>query len=197
MGKREVGELSILDVVVFLMLAEMAVTSIEDPDTNLFKTLVPMTVLLIIQKVIARISLKSSRFRHWFEGKPSVIISRGKLDEHEMKKQGYNFDDLMQQLRGNGTKSVQDVEFAILETSGKLSVFEKSSEENPISPDGYVLPLIVDGTVQKKALEKINKNEKWLKEQLENKGYNSMEAISFCTLDGKDKWFIDMKNEKS
>ncbi|WP_439647400.1 DUF421 domain-containing protein [Aquibacillus saliphilus] len=195
MGKREVGELSILDVVVFLMLAEMAVTSIEDPDSNLFKTLIPMTVLLVIQKAIAWFSLKNSKFRHWFEGKPSVIISRGKLDEHVMKKQGYNFDDLMMQLRENGTKSIQDVEFAILETSGKLSIFEKSADENPISPDGFVVPLIIDGSIQHKSLENINKSENWLKEKLKSRGYTSISAISFCSLDNKDEWFIDLKNE--
>ncbi|MDL4841429.1 DUF421 domain-containing protein [Aquibacillus rhizosphaerae] len=196
MGKREIGELSLLDIVVFIMVAEMAVFSIEDPKVNIFHALIPMLILLIIQRFTAWLSLKIPMFRDWFEGKPSVIISRGKIDEKEMKKQRYNFNDLMQQLRENGTKSVQDVEFAILEASGKLSVFEKDSSQEAISPDGYVVPLIIDGSIQQQSLEKINQSEAWLKSELKQKGYVNVENISFCSLDSKNEWFIDIKNEK-
>ncbi|WP_204497388.1 DUF421 domain-containing protein [Aquibacillus albus] len=197
MGKREIGELSVLDIVVFLMVAEMAAFAIEDPKNTLWQVFIPMGVLLIVQRLTAWLSLKNTKFRAWFEGKPSVIVSRGKIDEHEMKKQRYNFDDLMQQLRENGTKSIQDVEFAILEPSGQLSVFEKShGSEKPISPDGYVVPLIIDGKIQKEALGKINQTEDWLREELTKKGYSSVQAISFCSLDSDNSWYIDLKNEK-
>ncbi|WP_407269567.1 DUF421 domain-containing protein [Radiobacillus sp. PE A8.2] len=197
MGKREIGELSLLDIVVFIMVAEMAVFSIEDPSSSLVHAIIPMVILLVIQRLTAWFSLKNATFREWFEGKPSVIISRGKIDEHEMKKQRYNFNDLMQQLRENGTKSIQDVEFAILEASGKLSVFERSSSsQEAISPDGYVVPLIIDGKIQPTSLKKINKSEAWLKNQIQQQGYHNIKDISFCSLDSNEQWFIDLKNEQ-
>lgn len=197
MGKREIGELSILDLVVFLMLGEMAVFAIEEPKNTVFHVIIPMTILLAIQLLTAKASLKSQKFRDWFEGKPSVIISRGKIDEYEMRKQRYNFNDLLQQLRENGTKSVQDVEFAILESSGELSIFEKSaSNENSVSPDGYVVPLIIDGKVQKESLRRIERTEEWLNDELTEKGYPTSENISFCSLDSNGQLFMDIKNEE-
>ncbi|MDC3412436.1 DUF421 domain-containing protein [Aquibacillus sp. 3ASR75-11] len=198
MGKREIGELGILDLVVFIMVAEMAVFSIEDPKESVMRSVVPMLVLLAIQRLTAWISLKSKLFRKWFEGKPSIIVSRGKIDEHEMKKQRYNFDDLLMQLRQNGTKSVQDVEFAILEPSGKLSIFEKATKSSDTSSDakGFVVPLILDGKIQTDALNKINHSKKWLASQLQAKGYPSIEDISFCSIDENNNWYIDEKNEK-
>ncbi|WP_417006660.1 YetF domain-containing protein [Aquibacillus salsiterrae] len=196
MGKREIGELSLLDIVIFIMVAEMAVFAIEDPSVTLLHSIIPMGLLLIIQRFTAWLSLKSGLFRGWFEGKPSVIVSKGKIDEHEMRKQRYNFNDLMQQLRENGTKSINDVEFAILEPSGKLSIVEKSSKyQQPISEKGYVIPLIVDGKIQDKALKDLRKSKDWLKEMLASKGYHSLESISFCSVDSNDQWYIDIKDE--
>ncbi|SDK51754.1 DUF421 domain-containing protein [Sediminibacillus albus] len=196
MGKREIGELSLLDIVVFIMIAEMAVFSIEDPKSNLAQALIPMGILLFIQRLTAWVSLKNQFFRGWFEGKPSVIISKGKIDEHEMRKQRYNFNDLMEQLRENGTKSIQDVEFAILESSGKLSVFEKSYSENgSISSEGYVVPLIVDGKIQYDSLKKIEKSKEWLLAELEKRQL-AVKNVSFCTIDQANRFFIDQKDEE-
>lgn len=195
MGKREIGELSILDIVVFIMVAEMAVFTVEDTDRMLVEALIPMGLLLIIQRLVAWLSLKNKHFRDWFEGKPSVIISRGKVDEHEMKKQRYSFDDLLQQLRENGTKSIQDVEFAILEPSGKLSIFENGNTEDDNETEGFIVPLIMDGDIQIDGIEKIRKNEAWLIAKLKQKGYPDIKQISFCSLDQSGKWFIDVKNE--
>lgn len=192
MGKREIGELSLLDIVIFIMMAEIAVFAIEDPDRKIRDATVPMIVLVIIQRLTAIISLKSKRFREWFEGKPSIIVTAGKIDEHEMKKQRYNFDDLTQQLRENGTKSIQDVEYAILEPSGKLSIFEKT----PTVSAGFVYTLIMDGDIQRDNLEEINKSEAWLRQELMKKGYDDLKQISFCSIDDNDQWYIDIKNER-
>ncbi|WP_077621389.1 DUF421 domain-containing protein [Sediminibacillus massiliensis] len=196
MGKREIGELSLMDIVVFIMVAEMAVFSIEDTKMRFLHSLIPIVILFLIQRFTAFLSLKNQKFRGWFEGKPSVIISRGKIDEREMRRQRYNFNDLMQQLRENGTKSIQDVEFAILESSGKLSIFEKSEGEQAVSADGYAVPVVVDGKIQQSALEKINKDEAWLMEELEKGGHLPVETISFCSVDGNNRWFVDRKDER-
>ncbi|WP_117169127.1 DUF421 domain-containing protein [Paraliobacillus sediminis] len=192
MGKREIGELSILDIVVFIMVAEMAVLTVEDTDRMLVEALIPMVLLLFIQRTVAWLSLKNKHFRDWFEGKASVIISRGKVDEYEMKKNRYTFDDLLQQLRENGTKSIQDVAFAILEPSGKLSIFEHPNQEEE---NGFVVPLIMDGDILLEELEKIDQNEAWLIAKLKQKGYSDIKQISFCSLDQSGNWFVDIKNE--
>lgn len=98
MGKREIGELSIIDIVVYLMMAELAVLAIEQPDTPFINAILPMFVLMGIQMITAFISLKSKKFRDLLEGEPVIIIKNGKIDEEEMKKQRYNFDDLFLQL---------------------------------------------------------------------------------------------------
>ncbi|OXM15387.1 DUF421 domain-containing protein [Paenibacillus herberti] len=136
MGKREIGKMSVFDVVISFMIAEIAVLVIEDTDRPMLDGIVPMVALMAIQVLIAFISMKNRRIRLLFDGKPSVIIEKGKLNQNEMRKQRYNLDDLLQQLRENQVARVSDVEFAILETSGKLSVFEKDQEESSNSNDG-------------------------------------------------------------
>ncbi|WP_079708402.1 DUF421 domain-containing protein [Paraliobacillus ryukyuensis] len=191
MGKREIGELSLLDVVIFIMVAEIAVFTIEDPKRQLLEAIIPVVLLVIIQRFIAWVSLKSKWFRDWFEGKPSVIVNQGKIDEYEMKKQRYNLNDLMQQLREQGTKSIEDVAFAILEPSGKLSVFEKNQEDS----SRYILPLIMDGEIQQESLKKLHQSTEWLMEQLKTKGYSTTQAISFCSVDQQGNWYVDLKDE--
>lgn len=190
MGKREIGELSLLDIVIFIMVAEIAVLTIEEPKRQILEAIIPVSLLLIIQRGIAWISLKNKTFRDWFEGKPSVIISGGKIDEQEMRKQRYNFNDLMQQLRENGTESIQDVAYAILEPSGKLSVFEKDESDNT----NYIIPLIIDGELQQDGLQSINQTKSWLIQQLKQRGYPDITEISFCSLDKKGKWYLDIND---
>ncbi|WP_273125023.1 DUF421 domain-containing protein [Metabacillus sp. HB246100] len=193
MGKREIGELSILDLVVFIMIAEMAVTAIEDEKDPLIHTIVPMTLLMIIQISLAYLSLKNQKIRHLLDGKPTIIINRGKVDEHAMRTQRYNFDDLMTQLRDKNINNVGDVEFAILEPTGKLSVIEK--QKNKKKQPELQVPLVVDGMIQEGNLETINKTNLWLRQQLRKLGYKEIKDISLCTF-GKGIFFIDVKDEK-
>lgn len=190
MGKREIGELSILDLVVYIMIAEMAVMAIERPKANLFHSILPMLILMIVQIIFAVISLKSKRFRDIVEGKPIVIINKGKIDEKEMRRQRYNFDDLLLQLREKNIKNIADVEFAILETSGKLSVFEKDRRDG-----GLTIPLILDGQIQLGNLDRIEKNEIWLRQELKKLGYKEIKNISFCSYQN-GQFYIDRKNSR-
>lgn len=195
MGKREIGELSILDLVVFIMIAEMGVIAIEDTKDPLSHTILPMVLLMVIQIATAIISLKSKRFRDFVDGKPSIIINRGKIDEKAMRKQRYNFDDLMMQLREKDVRSITDVEFAILEPTGKLSILakEKDKNNNKISGD-ITIPLIMDGVISEDNLEMINKTNFWLRQELKKIGYNEIKQISFCSFES-GKFFIDEKDE--
>lgn len=189
MGKREIGELSVLDLVVFIMIGEMAVVAIENHNEPVVNTLLPMVVLLGIQIALALFSLRSNRIRKLIDGKPSILISKGKIDEKEMRKQRYNFDDLLMQLRSKDIDNIADVEFAILETSGQLSVVKKSKNKN--KPASYTEPLIVGGKIQQNNLKKSNKTEAWLRSELQKRGYGDISRISFCSYqDGA--FYIDL-----
>lgn len=188
MGKREIGELSLLDIVISIMMAEMAVIVVADPSKPMYASLIPMFVLVVIQRVTAYTSLKNKKFRDWFEGKPSIMILNGKIDKKEMQSHRYNFDDLFLQLHEKGVKCVQDVEYAILEPSGKLSVFAKEKPEST----GFVHLLIADGEVIEDALKMINKSKQWLKNELSRQGYDQIEKIFYCTFDDAEKWYIDL-----
>lgn len=190
MGKREVGELSVLDLVVFIMIGEMAVVSIDRLDQPLMSTLLPMMILLITQITFAYFSLKSLKFRKVVDGSPTVIISKGKINENAMRSQRYNFDDLLAQLRSQNIINIGDVEYAILETSGELSVIEKFKVKKSAKTSPF--PLVLDGELQEENLTFINKTPEWLIKELNKRGYTNLEIISFCSYnDGQ--LFIDEK----
>jgi len=106
MGKREIGELSIMDLIVSILIAELAAMSIDKYKDSIFITIIPIIALVIVQIVVAKISLKNAKTREVIEGEPSVIINRGKVNFEEMLKQRYNLDDLLTQLRGESVKSI-------------------------------------------------------------------------------------------
>lgn len=194
MGKREIGELSLLDLVVFMMIAEMAAISIDKTDDPIMRSIVPMVLLMIVQIVFALISLKSKKFRDLIDGEPTIIINKGKIDEDAMRKQRYNIDDLLVQLREKNIQNIADVEFAILETSGKLSVFEKQQQDNKSDDGGFTVPLIIDGCIQENNLAFISKTNLWLRQQLREKGFESVKNISFCSYQNGE-FYIDIKDE--
>jgi uncharacterized membrane protein YcaP (DUF421 family) len=192
MGKREIGELSILDLVVFIMIGELAVIAIEDTKDPLLHTIFPMISLMIVQIGLAFISLKSKRFRDFVDGNPSIIIQKGKINEMAMRKQRYNFDDLMMQLREKDIRSIADVEFAILETSGKLSVIQKEKDQNNQVKNGDItIPLIIDGVINEENLKRIQKTNLWLRQELKKRGYDDIRKISFCSFENGN-FFIDI-----
>ncbi|MDQ0269867.1 DUF421 domain-containing protein [Cytobacillus purgationiresistens] len=193
MGKREIGELSILDLVISIMIAELAVVAIEKSEESLFRSVLPMLILMIVQIILAFWSLKSKKLRDVIDGSPTIIINKGKIDENAMKKQRYNFDDLLLQLREKNIARISDVEYAILESSGSLSVFEKTPGEN--EPTEITVPLIMDGNIQHENLTVISKNEVWLREELRKRGYTRIEKISFCSFENQ-QFYIDIKDEK-
>ncbi|MGO4108065.1 YetF domain-containing protein [Paenibacillus sp. YAF4_2] len=219
MGKREIGKLSVFDLVISVMIAEIAVIVIEDVDRSMWEGVLPMIVLLLIQVGIAFIALKNRKLRLLFDGKPSVIIAKGKLNRDVMRKQRYNLDDLLLQLRENKIQTVADVEFAILETTGKLSVvpkegmgqqgedvrqddFANRSNDVKVRPPAQSpparfrfemlpIPLIMDGKVQDDNLTKLDKTRFWLKNVLQEQGVHDFKEVFLCTIDHNGKLFVD------
>ncbi|MCM3737094.1 DUF421 domain-containing protein [Bacillus cytotoxicus] len=195
MGKREIGELSILDLVVFIMLGEMAVIAIENMDKAIWHQLVPMVLIMLIQIVLSFVSLKSQRIRHILEGEPAIIVREGKIDEKQMRKQRYNMDDLLMQLREQSIGDIRDVEYAILEPSGKLSVFEKQkSKKSKNDTPLFSVPLIIDGEIQKKHLYMMEHTDLWLEDKLKKLGHTDIEKISYCSFQN-GQFFVDLKDE--
>ena len=159
MGKKEVGKLSIIDLIVSILIAELAAISIEETDRSILTSIIPIVVLVTIQLVISYISLKNVKVRKIIDGNPTVIIKDGQLNFKEMTKLRYTLDDLFAQLREQGIKSIEEVNYAVLENNGKLSVFETSKD--------YPLPIIVDGNIDYLVLQDLKKDEKWVNKILE------------------------------
>ena len=167
MGKREVGELSVRDFIVSLFIAELAAISIENYKDDMLLSILPIVTLVLIQLCVAYISWKVTGVRKTVDGEVSVIINRGKINFEEMLKQRYNLDDLLTQLRAQSIKSIEEVDYAILETSGKLSVFKREDD-----PDRtYPLPVILDGKVQEDVLIQIRKDISWLNRKLDEENF--------------------------
>ena len=120
MGKREIGQLTLLDLVVSVLMAEIAAMAIDNLDRPIHEVLIAVGLLGLLQFTSAYITLRFKRVREVVEGKPSIVIHQGKIDIDEMRRQRYTFDDLMLQLRANNISSIFEVEYAILETNGQL-----------------------------------------------------------------------------
>lgn len=169
MGKREVGQLGIIDLIVSILVAELAVISIENFDKNIFRSIVPIITLLVLQVSLAFLSLKSPKIRMFLDGNPSVIINNGQVNYKEMIKQKYNLDDLMVQMRDKGYKSIEEIEYAILENNGTLSIFPYTNGKKN-TKSVVPLPLILDSSIQEDSLKVINKDKSWLYNLLNKKG---------------------------
>lgn len=166
MGKREVGQLGIIDLIVSILIAELVAISIENYDNNIFLSIIPILTLLLLQVSLSFISLRKPKFRILLDGNPSIMIQNGKVNYKEMIKQKYNLDDLLVQLREKGYRSIEEIEYAILENSGTLSVFPYPKEKNKTP---LPLPIILDGHIQKETLKTLKKDETWVYNVLKNK----------------------------
>ena len=184
MGKKEVGQLSIIDLIVSLLIAELAAISIEDTDLSIFRSIVPIFVLVVIQVLLSFLSLKNSNFRKSVEGSPTVIIREGKIKFNEMTKLRYSLDDLITQLREQGIKSIEEVSYAVLENDGKLSVFQNTKD--------YPMPIIMDGVINNEVLKDMKKNTNWVMKILKDKNLKLQDI--FYAFHTKEKTFIIKKS---
>lgn len=185
MGKREVGQLGTFDLVVFILIAELVAMAIEHK-TNFLFNLIPVVVLVILQILISKVSLKSIKFRKFIDGKPVIIIKKGVIDFKNMVEQRYTLDDLLLQLREKDIRSIDEVDYAILEINGKLSVFKKDDKKDKKT---YPLPIILDGEVQFDNLYNIGKSKRWLLNTLLDKEI-SVEEIFYAFSKNNDLYII-------
>ena len=183
MGKKEVGQLSIIDLIVSMLIAEMAAMSIEE-DKSLLISIIPIMILVILQIFLSYVALKNERVRNFVDGRPKIIINDGKLDFKQMRNLRYSLDDLVSQLREQGIKSIEEVNYAVLENNGKLSVFKDKI---------YPMPIIIDGSIDYETIKNINKSEKWLYHILD-KNHIQLDDV-FYAFYAKDRTYIIRKSE--
>jgi len=161
MGKREVGQLGIIDLIVSILIAELVVISIENLELNILYSLVPVICLVTLQILLSYGSLKIPKIRELLDGKPSFIIKYGKINYNEMIKQKYNLDDLLVQLREKGYRNIEDIEYAILENNGTLSVFPYDKKKL-LSKSPFPMAIILDGKIQYEILREMNRDDSFI-----------------------------------
>ncbi|MGI6610532.1 MAG: DUF421 domain-containing protein [Limnochordia bacterium] len=201
MGKRQVGELQPFEFVVAILLADMAAISMSDKETPLLNSIVTIFTLLVAHVLVSYIALHSQGVRRLVCGHPSVVIENGVIQETTMRSLRYNINDLLEQLRGKGYPNIADVEFALLETNGKLSVLPKS-QRRALTPqdmqistsyEGLPLTLVVDGRVDQEALRRAHLDAAWLQQELQRFGIASHKDVLFASLDTAGNLYYQVK----
>ena len=203
MGKREISQMQPFELVIAIMIADLASVPMSDTGIPIFNGVIPILALLLFQLIISIINLKSIRLRQIICGKPQILIYRGKIDEKALKKEKITINELQERLRQNNIFTLGDVEYAILETSGEISVIQKPEKRNTIPEDFNITPeyegipydLIIDGRIMYDNLKKIGKDEIWLKKQVDKFKIKPENAL-IVTFDGKEQIFCQEKERK-
>lgn len=200
MGKREIGQLQPFELAIAIMIADLASVPMSDTGIPIFNGIIPIIGLLIMQMFISYINMRSLSLRGIISGKPTILIYRGRIDEKALKKEKITLNELQERLRQNGTFSLGDVEYAILETSGQLTVIQKPEKRTVIPEDLKITPeyeglpydLVLDGKVMSQNLKVLGKDYNWLKKQVEKFKMKPEEAL-IVTYDGKGQIFCQKK----
>lgn len=190
MGKREIGQLSAIDFVVAILMADLATLPITNEEISIPEALMPLGLITFLQVSTSILCLKSNRFRRLIYGRPNVLIAQGKMQLGEMRKARYNIDDLLTQLRQRNVFDVNDVDYAVLETSGDLTVSLKKPKQAvtrddlqlPAAAGGIPLTLIDDGEVNKQGLADADLDETWLMKRLRRRGIHDVKEVFFASL---------------
>jgi len=202
MGKREIGQLQPFELAISIMIADLASIPMTETGIPISNGIIPILGLLVMHLLISMLNLKSNRAREIICGKPRILIYRGKIVEKALKKERYSINELQEKLRSKDIMNLGDVEFAILETSGEITVVQKPNKRNAIPEDFGILPeyeglsydLIIDGKIMSDNLKKIGKNHQWLRKQIEKFGLNT-EDVFVATIDGKGQFFCQKRED--
>ena len=203
MGKREIGQMQPFELAISIMIADLASIPMTETGVPISNGIIPILGLLVMHLIISMLNIKSSKAREIICGKPAILVYRGKIDEKVLKKERFTINELEERLRDNNIFNIGDVEYAILETSGQVTVIPKPNKRPTIPEDFNIEPqyegipydLVVDGKVMYKNLEKIEKNYVWLKKQTEKFKIKPEEAL-IVTIDGNNQFFCQAKEKK-
>lgn len=202
MGKREIGQLQPFELVIAIMIADLASIPMTETGIPIQNGIIPILGLLVMHLVISIINMKSITARGVICGKPSILIYRGKINEEALRQERFTISELEERLRGNNISSLGDVEYAILETSGGLTVIPKPNKRNTIPEDFGIEPeyegipydLVIDGIIMEDNLRSIGKDYNWLKKEVSKFGINPNQAL-VVTFDGKGQIFCQKKSK--
>lgn len=204
MGKRQIGEMQPSELVVAIMISDLASVPMQAIEIPLLSGIIPVFTLIVAEVFMAVLSLKSKTARRIITGEPSIIIYNGHINEKELSRQRFNLNDLLEQLRISGYPDLSDVEVAVLETNGQLSIIPKAEArgvtvrdlrlENVLK-ESLPFMLISDGEINQSELKRSGKDEKWLKKELKKQKINSVKEVFAASLDINDGLFIQRKGE--
>ena len=202
MGKREIGQLQPFELAISIMIADLSTVPMADTGIPIFNGIIPILGLLLMHLIISVLNLKSLKAREIICGKPRILIYRGRIDEKALKKERFTINELQERLRGNNVINIGDVEYAILDTSGQVTVIQKPEKRNTIPEDFNIIPpyegisydLVVDGKVMKDNLDILGKNYQWLEKELSKMNIKPEEAL-VATIDGNGKIFCQKKEK--
>lgn len=203
MGKREIGQLQPFELAISIMIADLATLPMSEPGIPISNGIIPILGLLVMHIIISLINMKSVKMREIICGKPSILIFRGRIDEKALQRERFTINELEERLRGQNIFNISDVEYAILETSGQVTVIQKPNKRTTIPEDfgiepqyqGIAYDLIVDGKIMKENLQKLNKDYNWLVKQVEPFGIMPEEAL-VATIDASGNFYCQEKENK-
>lgn len=202
MGKRQIGELQPSELVVAIMISDLATVPMESVNIPLLSGIVPVLTLLFAEVISSFLSLKSRKLRRLIVGQPSVVIYDGRINEGELKRLRFNLDDLLEELRINGCHDISDVEVAVLETSGKLSVIPRDKARpvtvedmklKNVRREGLPCTVISDGSLNEYELRRSGKSLDELKRELQKNGAKSISDVFIASIDAEGELFLQLK----
>lgn len=203
MGKREIGQLQPFELAISIMIADLASIPMTDTGIPISNGIVPILGLLVMHLIISLINIKSIKARQIICGKPRILIYRGKIQEKALIKERFTINELEERLRAQNISNFGDVEYAILETSGQITVIAKPNKRTTIPEDFGIMPeyeglpydLVIDGKIMNENLKAIGKNYTWLKKEVNKFKINPEDAL-IVTFDGKGQIFCQEKMRK-
>ena len=203
MGKREIGQMQPFELVISIMLADLASTPMAEIGIPILYGIIPIFGLLFMHILISVLNIKSIRVREIICGKPRILINEGKIDEKALTKENFTINELQERLRVNNVNNISDVEYAILETSGQISVILKSEKRGVTTEDLKLqvaktkisYDLVLDGKIMYDNLKKIGKDEKWLVKEIQKFKIRPQQALIFVQ-NGDGSFFCQEKQEK-
>ena len=202
-GKRELGQISSFDFVVAVMLGDLAVITIENHNRPLWHGLIPIALIILAEVIVASGAVKSRRLRVLINGEPEVLIANGKLIPDGLRRARMNVADLIAQVRQQGVPDIADVDFAIMETNGKLSIIPRPAR-SPVTPADLGLKpdesalgaiLVIDGWIDPRSLARLNRDEEWLLRELAAQGVRSPEEVLVASLSANGQLYVARKVE--
>lgn len=185
MGKRQIGELEVEELVSTLVISEVAALPIADPDIPLMNAIIPVLFIVCLEIIISYVKNKSALLKKYVEGEPIYLVYRGKLLQNVLKENRLSINELLCEMRIQGVSSIEEVDYAVLEQNGSISIFKK--DDTPLSHS-----VITDGEVDLKMLSELGHDEKWLNKQLSKKNVTA-EGVFLMTVDDNDGIYIIRK----